>query len=87
MADPAIKENIRTELQKTYFNKPDDWVDVSDGDGDNIHVVIVSRQLGGMRAKEKTDLIWSVLTEKTPPAHWGRISLVTATSPEELKSF
>lgn len=87
MADQIVKDRIRDELRSAYFNRPDDLVDVSDGDADNIHVVVVSRQLGGMRSRDKVDLIWSVLTQHTPPDQWGRISLVTATSPEDLKAL
>ena len=44
-------------------NRDDDLVDVSDGTGDNIHVVIISRKFDGRRMKEKNDLIRSVLVE------------------------
>lgn len=87
MAEQAVKDHIRDSLRNAYFNKLDDLVDVSDGDGDNIHIVVVSRQLGGKRAKEKTDLLWSILTQNLPPEQWGKITLVTATTPEELKAL
>ena len=61
MADSQLKKKIRDTLKGAYFKDPDDLVDVSDGPGDSVHVVIVSRKFDGRRMKEKNDLIWSVL--------------------------
>jgi len=85
MADANLKQKIHDELKNTYFNAPDDLVDVSDGPDDSIHLVIVSRKFDGRRTKEKNDLIWSVLTQKLSPEEWGLISLSIGASPEEIK--
>ena len=88
MADIRLKHKIHDTLKKTYFDDPDDLVDVSDGtDDDSIHVVIVSRKFDGRRMREKNDMIWSVLTQKLSPEEWGKVSLSIGTSPEEIKAM
>jgi hypothetical protein len=57
MAGIKIKQKIRNALKSAYFRDPDDLVDVSDGPGDSIHLVIVSRKFDGRRLKEKNDMI------------------------------
>jgi acid stress-induced BolA-like protein IbaG/YrbA len=84
MADDALKETIKDVLQKNYFKGQDEYVDVSDGEGDSVHVLIISRQLGGKRAKEKRDLIWGELTAHLKPEQWQRISLLVAKTPDEV---
>jgi uncharacterized membrane protein len=46
MADLAFKEKVQQVFKREF---PDDTVDVSDGYHDNVHVVIVSRKLDGLR--------------------------------------
>jgi hypothetical protein len=86
MADERLKRRIREVLKLGYFKDPDDLVDVSDGDDDDVHLVIVSRKFDGRRMKEKNDLIWSELTQKLSPEEWGKVSLSIGTSPEEIKA-
>jgi stress-induced morphogen len=87
MAEAQLKKRIHDVLKGTYFNDPDDLVDVSDGsDDDSVHVVIVSRKFDGHRMKEKNDLIWSVLVKELRAEEWGKISLSVGTSPEEIKA-
>jgi stress-induced morphogen len=86
MADSQSKLKIRDTLKNAYFNGPDDLVDVSDGPGDSVHVVIVSRKFDGLRMKKKNDLIWSVLVKNLAPEEWGKVSLSIGTSPEEIKA-
>jgi len=86
MADSHLKQKIRDVLKDSYFDDPDDLVDVSDGPDDSVHVVIVSRKFDGRRMKEKNDLIWSVLVNKLCPEEWGKVSLSVGTSPEEIKA-
>lgn len=81
-----MKQKIHDEVKKAYFTHPDDLVDVSDGDGDNVHLVIVSRKFDNRRMKDKDDLIWSVLTNCLQPDEWGKISLTVGASPEEIKA-
>jgi len=87
MADAQLKIKIRDSLRVAYFKDPDDLVDVSDGPGDSIHLVIVSRKFDGHRMKEKDDLIWSALVQNLRPEEWGKVSLSIGTSPEEIKAI
>ncbi|MFM9963160.1 MAG: hypothetical protein ACKV2Q_18285 [Planctomycetaceae bacterium] len=87
MADVQIKKKVRKVLKDSYFKGPDDLVDVSDGPGDSIHVVIVSHKFDGLRMKAKDDLIWSVLSKKLRPEEWGKVSLSVGTSPEDIKAI
>ncbi len=57
MADERLKQKVYTILKKGYFSDPDDAVDVSDGPGDSIHLVIFSRKFTGKGMKEKHDVI------------------------------
>ncbi|MBX6312123.1 MAG: hypothetical protein IRY99_04270 [Isosphaeraceae bacterium] len=87
MADEALKRKIYDLLRHGYFKDPDDYVYVSDGMGDNVHVVLVSPKLEGRRSKERDDLIWSELLKGLQPEEWGRVSLSIGYSPEELKAL
>ncbi len=87
MADAALKQKIVTALKAGYFKDPDDFVDVSDGTDDNVHVVIVSRKFSGRRMKEKNDLIWSELTGKLGADEWSKVSLSVGVTPEEIKAL
>jgi stress-induced morphogen len=86
MADKQLKKKIHDALKDGYFRDQEDFVDVSDGVDDNIHVVIVSRKFDGRRMKDKNDLIWSELVKNLPPEEWGKVSLSIGTSPEEIKA-
>ena len=83
MAEQAFKESIVQTLRNAYFNKEGDYISVADGEGDAVHVLIISPQLGGKRAKEKRDLVWGNLIANLKPEEWARISLVAAKTPEE----
>ncbi len=89
MVDSALIEKVRNVLITSYFNDAGDFVDVSEGPADDIHIVIVSRKFDAQPASRrlKQDLIWSVLVQKLPPEDWGRVSLTVGTSPEEVKAF
>jgi len=86
MADEQLKRKIHDVLKRGYFRDADDLVDVSDGDEDNIHVVIVSRKFDRRRTREKEDVIWSELTNSLAPEEWGKVSLSVGASPEEIKA-
>ena len=86
MADDTTKRRVEEALTKAYFHDPGDFVDVSDGLDDNIHVVVVSRKLAGRRLAEKNDLLWSILTDQLQPTEWGKVTLSIGTSPEDIKA-
>jgi hypothetical protein len=86
MSDSRLKRKIRDALKAGQFKGAEDLVDVSDGPGDSIHVVIVSRKFDGLRMKEKNDLIWSIIGKSLLPEEWGKVSLLVGTSPEEIKA-
>lgn len=86
MADDSTKRRVEEALTKAYFGDSGDLVDVSDGDDDNIHVVVVSRKFNGHRLREKNDLIWSILTQELVPDEWCKVTLSIGVSPEEIKT-
>ena len=86
MADEQLKRKIHDVLKRGFFRDADDLADVSDGDEDNIHVVIVSRKFDRRRTKEKEEVIWSELTTSLAPEEWGKVSLSVGASPEEIKA-
>jgi stress-induced morphogen len=87
VTDNGLKKKVRDVLKGGYFRDDSDFVDVSDGYDDNVHVVVVSRKFEGKRLKEKQDLIWSELVNNLPPEDWGRVTLSIGISPEEIKSL
>lgn len=87
MPDTQLMQKIHDALKDAYFTDTDDSVDVSQGDEDNVHVVVVSRKFDGKRLSEKHDLIWSVLMQTLTSEEWGKVSLSVGISPEEIKSF
>ena len=87
MANDQLKEKIYQVLTKGYFNSSRDLVDVSDGSGDLIHLVVVSRKFDGNCMMERHNLIWSELTQKLAPEEWSQISLSVGMSPEEIKAM
>ncbi|MGI8979653.1 MAG: hypothetical protein ACR2FY_10530 [Pirellulaceae bacterium] len=84
--DDEVRQQIHDMLKNVYFGDPDDMVDVSPGDGDCIHVVVVSRKFDRKRLKEKNELLWDLFEEHLPKKVWSRISLSVAKSPEEIKT-
>ncbi|MDM8522002.1 hypothetical protein QUF80_01420 [Desulfococcaceae bacterium HSG8] len=86
MTKEHLKKKIYEVLRKGYFDGPDDAVDVSDGPGDSVHLVIVSRKFDRRRLKEKNDLIWSQLIHYLAADEWGKVSLSVGASPEEIKA-
>jgi acid stress-induced BolA-like protein IbaG/YrbA len=87
VAENTLKQKVRDVLKRGYFRDDDDLVDVSDGDDDNVHLVVVSRKFDGKRLKEKQDLIWSELVQSLLPEEWGRVTLSVGVSPEEIKAI
>jgi len=87
VADIELKTRIKGLLKGGYFPDPDDLVDVSDGDDDNVHIVVVSRKFDGLRFQEKNDLIWGELIAKLKEPEWQKVSLSVGVTPEEIKGF
>jgi len=87
MADEKLKQKIHDVLKRGYFSDSTDFVDVSDGFDNLIHIVVVSRKFDGCRMKEKEDLIWSELVQNLSPEEWGKISLSIGASPDDIKAL
>ena len=85
MASLALKTKIHDTLKQGYFNGSADFVDVSDGYDDLVHVVVVSRKFDGRRVKEKSELIWTELFKNLTEDEWGKVSLSVGASPDEIK--
>ena len=82
-ADPQLKKKIEKILRAVF---PGETVDVSDGHGDNIHVIVVSRKFDGMREKERQELLWRAIDEgDLSDAEKVLISLILPYSPGDLK--
>lgn len=84
-ANLALKTKIE-EILRAQFPQPGETVDVSDGSGDNIHVVVVSRQFDNMREKSKQDLLWGTIDRSVlNDADKVKISMILPYSPDDLK--
>jgi len=81
------RDQVKRRLEQAFRVRfPTDTVDVSDGYQDNIHVLVVSRQLDDMSEADKQDVMWQIIdgTDLTPPEK-ALISLVMPLSPSEVK--
>ena len=85
MACKILKKKIHDTLQTGYFNDSKDFVDVSDGAGDFIHVVVVSRKFNGHTMKGRGDIIWDELLKDLSDKEWGHVSLLIGATPEEVE--
>jgi acid stress-induced BolA-like protein IbaG/YrbA len=84
-ASPKLKSKIEHALRLRFPNQGE-TVDVSDGSGDNVHVVVVSRQFDQMGEKSKQDLLWEAIDKSTlTDEEKVRISLILPYSPDDLK--
>jgi acid stress-induced BolA-like protein IbaG/YrbA len=82
-ADPELKKKIDTIISAAF---PGETVDVSDGHGDNIHVIVVSRKFDGMREKEKQELLWGAIDKSNlSEPEKVKISLILPYGPSDLK--
>ena len=82
-ADPELKTRIEAILRARF---PGETVDVSDGHGENVHVIVVSRKFDGMREREKQDLLWSAIDQSTlTDGQKTLISMILPYSPADLK--
>ena len=74
----AIVEAFRAEF-------PTDTIDVSDGYGGFVHVLVVSRRFDRMSPREKQDLMWRILERTLTKAEMKLVSLLLPLSPAEIK--
>jgi len=82
-ANPELKEKIEHALRTRFQGET---VDVSDGYGDNVHVIVVSRRFNGLQEKEKQDLLWQELDQSgLTDEEKVKISLILPYSPADLK--
>ena len=85
MACKMLKQKIQNLLKTGYFNDTKDFVDVSDGAGDFIHVVVVSRKFNGHTIIDRSDIIWDELLKHLSDEEWGHVSLLVGAIPEEVQ--
>lgn len=85
MMREALKQKIQNLLKTGYFNDTKDFVDVSDGAGDFIHVVVVSRKFNGHTMIDRSDIIWDELLKHLSDEEWGHVSLLVGAIPEEVQ--
>ena len=85
MAYETLKQKIQNLLKTGYFNDTKDFVDVSDGAGDFIHVVVVSRKFNGHTMGGRGDIIWDELLKHLSDEEWGHVSLLVGAIPEEVQ--
>ena len=85
MACKILKEKIHSSLKIGYFNDTKDFVDVSDGAADFIHVVVVSRKFNGHTMLDRGDIIWDELLKHLSDEEWGHVSLLIGATPEDVQ--
>ena len=85
MACKMLKQKIYTSLKTGYFNDTKDFIDVSDGAADFIHVVVVSRKFNGHTMMDRGDIIWDELLKHLSDEEWGYVSLLIGATPEDVQ--
>ncbi len=84
MACEILKQKIHDTLRGGYFRDDKDFVDVSDGSADHVHIVIVSRKFNGHTMGDRVDIIWNELTKRLSQEEWGHVFLSIGVPPEEV---
>ena len=84
MACETLKLKIHDALRGGYFSDAKDFVDVSDGSADHVHIVIVSRKFSGHTMGDRTDIIWDHLEKNLSREEWGHVFLSIGMLPEEV---
>ena len=84
MACEILKQKIHDTLRGGYFRDAKDFVDVSDGSADHVHIVIVSRKFNGHTMGDRVDIIWNELTKYLSQEEWGHVFLSIGVPPEEV---
>ncbi len=85
MASEILKQKIHDTLRAGYFSDAKDFVDVSDGSADHVHIVIVSRKFNGHTMLDRGDIIWDELLKHLSDEEWGHVSLLIGATPEEVR--
>ncbi len=85
MACEILKQKIHNTLKTGYFSDSKDFIDVSDGAGDLIHVVVVSRKFNGHTMGGRSDIIWDELLKHLSDEEWGHVSLLIGATPEDVQ--
>ncbi len=95
MACEILKQKIHDTLRGGYFSDAKDFVDVSDGSADHVHIVIVSRKFNGHTMgdrsdtirSEREDRIWADIVQVLSEDELEHISRIVAVNPEEIKIY
>lgn len=77
-----VEQMLKADFVATH---PDSEIQVSEGWGDNIHILVVSEAFKGMPAEKRDDMVWPIL-EKLPKADMIHISLCLLLTPEEAET-
>ena len=85
MACETLKQKIHDTLRSGYFSDTKDFVDVSDGSADHVHIVIVSRKFNGHTMGDRSDIIWDELVKHLSQEEWGYVFLSIGATPEEVQ--
>ena len=85
MACKRLKQKIHDILSDGYFNAEKDYVDVSDGDDDLVHIIVVSRKFNGYTMKSRGNIIWHELFDHLSTEEWGNVTLSIGMMPEEVR--
>ena len=85
MACEILKQKIHDTLRGGYFSDAKDFVDVSDGSADHVHIVIVSRKFNGHTMGDRTDIIWNELVKNLSQEEWRHVFLSIGMLPEEVE--
>ena len=85
MADETVTQRIYDALKNGYFNAAKDYVDVSNGSGDDVEIVVVSRKFKDYNRWRRVDIIWKELEKHLPQEEADRVFLSIGMLPEDVK--
>lgn len=85
--DNQKRDQLKKTLEQAFRAKfPTDTIDIADGYGDNIHVMVVSRRFDDLTERQKQDLMWQIIDEANLNEQEKQlISLIYPVSPAEIK--
>ena len=84
MDSETVKRRIYETLRHGYFNDEKDYVDVSNGSGDVIEIVVVSRKFAGYTAGRRIDMILNELCKHLSQVEAGHVLFSIGMLPEEV---